>query len=140
MVLQAEAVEAILKHAVGEYPEECCGAMVGVLDGERRLVHGAWPLAHDAPARDRRFAVAPADYRRLEQRAQESGVDLVGFYHSHPDAPAAPSDYDLAHAWPHFSYVIVSVQASTPVAITSWRLRQDRSEFQSEEITWAHGS
>ena len=140
MVLQPEAIEAMMKHAVAEYPEECCGAMVGVVDGDLRQVHAAWPMANHATSRARRFAVAPADYRRLEQRARESGVDLLGFYHSHPDAPAAPSDYDLAHAWPHFSYVIVSVQASAPVAITSWRLRADRSEFESEEIRWAHGS
>lgn len=140
MVLDREVFEAIVSDAAGAYPDECCGAIVGVLEGDRRLVRGAWPIANAATSPGHRFAVTPGDYRRLEDRARGSGVALVGFYHSHPDAPAAPSGYDLAHAWPNFSYVIVSVEATLPVAMTCWRLRDDRSGFDSEEITWPPAS
>jgi proteasome lid subunit RPN8/RPN11 len=95
----------------------------------------------------RRFLVRPSDYRQAEQRARELGGELLGFYHSHPDHPARPSQYDLDHAWPTFSYVIVSVagrglprqsaEGATAGDITVWRLKDDRSTF--EEGTLQHG-
>ena len=69
--------------------------------------------------------------------ATELKVDLLGFYHSHPDHPARPSQYDLDHAWPFFSYIIVAVRAGTPEDMTSWRLREDRSAFDEESLTHA---
>ena len=65
----------------------------------------------------------------------ELGAELLGFYHSHPDHPARPSQYDLDHAWPFFSYVIVSVRGGTAEDMTSWRLREDRSAFDQESLT-----
>ena len=81
----------------------------------------------------RRFLVSPEDYRQSEAYARRTGADLVGFYHSHPDHPAEPSQYDLDHAWPNLSYVIVSVRAGTPGDVRSWRLREDRSAFEEEQ-------
>jgi proteasome lid subunit RPN8/RPN11 len=81
--------------------------------------------------------VRPDDYTAAERRATESGCALLGFYHSHPDHPARPSHYDLDHAWPFFSYIIVSVRAGKPEAMTSWRLREDRSRFDPERLTYA---
>ena len=77
----------------------------------------------------------PDDYRVAEKRAREAGLDLLGFYHSHPDHPARPSQYDLDHAWPFFSYVIVSVMAGEDKLLTSWRLKDDRSAFDEETVT-----
>ena len=85
----------------------------------------------------RRFMVRPTDYRVAEQRATESGLELMGFYHSHPDHPARPSQYDLDHAWPFFSYIIVSVRGGVSEDMTSWRLREDRSAFDQEDLTHA---
>jgi proteasome lid subunit RPN8/RPN11 len=136
LLLGAAAFQEIVNHAARAYPEECCGALVGALDGDDRHVSAAWPIANVAAASAESFVVDPADYRQVEQRAHESGVALVGFYHSHPDAPAAPSANDLAQAWPHFSYLIVSVAASGQGSLTCWRLRDDRSTFDNEEITW----
>jgi len=85
----------------------------------------------------RRFLVRPQDYREAETRAKALGAELLGFYHSHPDHPARPSQYDLDHAWPFFSYIIVSVQAGVPDAMTSWRLQEDRSAFDQEDLTHA---
>jgi proteasome lid subunit RPN8/RPN11 len=85
----------------------------------------------------RRFLVRPQDYTAAERRAKELGAELLGFYHSHPDHPARPSQYDLDHAWPFFSYVIVAVRRGRPEAMTSWRLREDRSAFDPEQLTYA---
>ena len=82
----------------------------------------------------RRFLVRPGDYREAERQAASSGGDLLGFYHSHPDHPARPSQYDLDHAWPSFSYVIVSVMAGEDKLLTSWRLKEDRSAFDEETL------
>jgi proteasome lid subunit RPN8/RPN11 len=73
-----------------------------------------------------------------EQRAREAGLELLGFYHSHPDHPARPSQYDLDHAWPSFSYVIVSVMSGEDQLLTSWRLKEDRSAFDEETVTHGH--
>ena len=85
----------------------------------------------------RRFLVRPSDYRLAEQQASALGGELLGFYHSHPDHPARPSQYDLDHAWPTFAYVIVSVASGSARDITVWWLKDDRSTF--EEGTLHHG-
>ena len=84
-----------------------------------------------------RIAVVAKLKPNAEKRATELKVDLLGFYHSHPDHPARPSQYDLDHAWPFFSYIIVSVRSGKPEAMTSWRLREDRSAFDPERLTYA---
>jgi proteasome lid subunit RPN8/RPN11 len=136
--LTPEAVEAIRRHGAAGYPFECCGALIGgeVAPGERS-VGEAWALTNAATATpERRFTVAPDDYRRAETRAATSGAALLGFYHSHPDAPARPSLEDLAHAWPNLDYIIVSIVRGQAGEIACWRLREDRSGFDREDITW----
>ena len=131
--LSAAVHDNIRRHAAETYPHECCGALIG----REGLVTTAFPLPNTTEEGPRRrFLVRPADYRDAEQRATALGAELLGFYHSHPDHPAAPSQYDLDHAWPFFSYVIVSVQAGSPADMTSWRLRDDRSAFDSETLTY----
>jgi proteasome lid subunit RPN8/RPN11 len=82
----------------------------------------------------RRFLVRPSDYRLAEQRAGELGGELLGFYHSHPDHPARPSQYDLDHAWPTFAYVIVAVANGAAADMTVWYLRDDRTIFEKGEL------
>jgi proteasome lid subunit RPN8/RPN11 len=138
ITLAADALAAIRRHGAAGYPLECCGALIGaeVGAGERR-VSEAWALTNAAVSTpERRFTVAPEDYRRAEARALASGAVLLGFYHSHPDAPARPSLEDLAHAWPNLDYVIVSVERGQAGEISCWRLREDRSGFDREDITW----
>lgn len=131
-----EALATIRQHGVRAYPEECCGALVGAVEGTSRTVTDAWPLDNASTgSRTRRFAVSADDYRTVESRARREGRSLLGFYHSHPDAPAAPSAYDLSQAWPHFDYIILSVVAAQPAAVTCWRLRDDGAAFVPEEIS-----
>ena len=133
--LSPAALDEIRSHAAATYPDECCGALIGTAaDGAVRVLEAlALPNTTEEGAR-RRFLVRPSDYRAAETRAQQAGADLVGFYHSHPDHPARPSGYDLDHAWPNLSYVIVSVAGGRPADVRSWRLLDDRSGFFEETL------
>ena len=131
IILRPAADAAIRAHGRETFPHECCGALLG-RDGEVHESHGLPNTTEEGPRR--RFLVRPDDYRGAEHRARETGLDLLGFYHSHPDHPARPSQYDLDHAWPSFSYVIVSIVAGEDKLLTSWRLREDRSAFDEEPV------
>lgn len=126
--------EAIRAHGQETYPHECCGALVGRDDRVDYIV--ALPNTTEEGPR-RRFLVRPSDYREAERRASELGGELLGFYHSHPDHPARPSQYDLDHAWPTFAYIIVAVAQGAAEAMTVWYLKDDRSSF--EEGSLQHG-
>ena len=129
--LKASVDAAIRAHGRDTFPHECCGALLGT-DG---VVHESFQLPNTTEEGPRRrFLVRPEDYRAAEKRGREAGYDLLGFYHSHPDHPARPSQYDLDHAWPFFSYVIVSVMAGEDRVLTSWRLKDDRSAFEEEVV------
>jgi proteasome lid subunit RPN8/RPN11 len=131
LTLTAAVDAAIRAHGRETFPHECCGAMLG----REGVVSEAFALPNTTEEGPRRrFLVRPDDYRTAEKRAREAGLDLLGFYHSHPDHPAKPSQYDLDHAWPSFSYVIVSVMGGEDKLLTSWRLQEDRSAFDEEEI------
>ena len=129
--LEPAVVEAIRAHGRDTYPHECCGAMLG-REGRVTAAVALPNTTEEGPRR--RFLVRPTDYRDAERAAAAEGLDLLGFYHSHPDHPARPSQYDLDHAWPSFSYVIVSVMAAVPSDMRSWKLREDRSSFDEESI------
>jgi proteasome lid subunit RPN8/RPN11 len=136
LLLPPNIEQEIRDHGAADYPNECCGAMLGT-DGESgREVTSLFPLINrrdDSPRN--RFSITPEDFRAAERVASERGLDLLGWYHSHPDHPARPSEFDREHAWPWYSYVIVSVEARTPRDLTSWRLEDDRSKFEPEGIT-----
>ena len=134
ITLTAAVDAAIRAHGRDTFPHECCGAMLGK-DGVVQEAYALPNTTEEGPRR--RFLVRPNDYRLAEKRATDAGLDLLGFYHSHPDHPARPSQYDLDHAWPFFSYIIVSVRAGKPEGMTSWRLREDRSAFDPERLTYA---
>ena len=131
LIVSNDAATHIQNHGRETYPHECCGALIGI----DNFVGACFSLPNttEEGAR-RRFFVNPHDYRAAERHATESGSTLVGFYHSHPDHPARPSQYDLDHAWPVFAYVIIAVEKGEPGAMTSWRLREDRSAFDEERI------
>jgi proteasome lid subunit RPN8/RPN11 len=130
--LDADAEQEIRRHGTDTYPNECCGALIA--DGDRIVEAFRLPNT-TAEGPRRRFMIGPQDYRLAEARASERQGTLAGFYHSHPDHPARPSQYDLDHAWPFFSYVIVSVRQGVSEDMTSWRLRDDRSAFDQEDLT-----
>lgn len=133
--IESQLLQRIHAHGVETYPHECCGALLGRDADSGREVTDLLPLANrrnDSPRN--RFEVTPEDVQLAEKTARENHVDLIGWYHSHPDAPARPSEFDREHAWPWYSYIIVSVQQRQPRDTTSWRLRDDRAGYDSEQI------
>ena len=128
-------VENIYRHAREAYPEECAGAIVGMNTGEMKVVVDVWPAENThEDERSRRFLIEPLQIKRFEEQADERDMDLLGFYHSHPDHPAEPSEYDRDHAWPGWSYVITSVSKDEVKDIRSWTLKDDRSGYDEEDI------
>lgn len=150
--ISAHLAEKIRAHGVETYPNECCGALLGrdssaAVESDRgkdgltpaREILQLFPLINrrdDSPRN--RFSVTTDDVLAAEKAAREQGLEVVGWYHSHPDHPARPSEYDRDHAWPWYSYIIVSVHKGAPQDMTSWRLNDDRAEFSPEEIEIRH--
>ena len=138
--ISSELADKIRAHGAQTYPHECCGALLGrdTEVADRRVyreIHGLHPLVNrrdDSPKN--RFSVTSQDVLDAEKAARRQGLEVVGWYHSHPDHPARPSQYDRDHAWPWYSYIIVSVANRIPEEMTSWRLTDDRTEFELEEI------
>jgi proteasome lid subunit RPN8/RPN11 len=133
--INEELARKIRAQGVETYPHECCGAILGRDNDGSREVLGLMPLANrrdDSPRN--RFEVTPDDVLLAEKTARDQKLELIGWYHSHPDAPARPSEFDREHAWPWYSYIIVSVQSGQPRDMNSWRLRDDRSAYDSEAI------
>ncbi len=119
------------------YPNECCGVLLGSIEdsGDKRVKQTqAINNAQTDSEQYHRFLITPEDMLNAEQAARKLGLDVVGFYHSHPDCPAAPSDYDRDHALPFYSYVIVSVQKGEAKELTSWELAADRTVFLPEKF------
>ncbi|HEV2913401.1 MAG TPA: M67 family metallopeptidase [Pyrinomonadaceae bacterium] len=137
IALGAQHEEEIRRHGEAEYPHECCGLLIGRLDadGHKRVVE-VYPIsnAREAEARHNRSLILPREYMRGERHARSRGLEVVGNYHSHPDHPAVPSKFDLEHAWPIWSYLIVSVREGRAADLRSWEMEADRSRFTEEEM------
>ncbi len=136
-----ELIQAIRTHAERDYPNECCGALLGRAGSAPAPGATKWVLSiepvdnrREAEASPRRFLISADDYRAIERAARAQQLEVVGFYHSHPDQPARPSEYDREHALPSFSYLIVSVRDGRADELTSWILDDDRGAFSSEPI------
>jgi proteasome lid subunit RPN8/RPN11 len=142
-------INAIRQHGARDYPKECCGLLLGVADdGNKRVrevvalknlrtdpveAQKLLPLASPGVESEKnRFLIDPREQIRAEKAARGRGLDVLGFYHSHPDHPARPSKYDREHAWPWYSYVILSVAKGEPGDLTSWVLTEDRERFDPE--------
>jgi proteasome lid subunit RPN8/RPN11 len=146
VTITPDLAEKIRAHGAETYPHECCGALLGreeLLEGRKivREILGSYPLVNrreDSP--QNRFSVTSEDVRDAEKAGREKELEVVGWYHSHPDHPACPSQYDREHAWPWYSYIIVSVANGKPAEMTSWRLNDDRQEFSCESIEVKHGA
>ena len=133
--LREDLIERMKKHSRRSYPDECCGFLLGSSDGSVRIVHDILELGNSMQEnRSRRYVVTPKQFRDAESRAEELQLELLGVYHSHPDHPARPSQFDLDHALPWWSYVIIAVDHGLPTETTCWLLRDDRSGFECESL------
>lgn len=127
-----QLIERINEHVEKAYPGEGAGFLLGV-DGDVKEV---LPLenAREEEARHNRFLITPEEYLKAELQADSLGLSLIGVFHSHPDCPNVPSEYDREWAQPFFSYIITRVDEGKAVSHRSWRLVEDRSKYDEEEI------
>lgn len=133
--LRAEHTGQIHAHVCRAYPEEGCGVLLGRDEGETRVVERVVPSENRREdARHHRYLIAPEQFLAAEREGREAGLDVLGFFHSHPDHPASPSAFDLEQAWPYYSYLIVSVERGRVADARSWRLAADRSRFEPETL------
>ena len=140
-LLMAEALRRqIEREGSAAYPNECCGIMIGrdtVIDGlPVRIVDRLLPgrNAFEAGEQYHRFSIDPRQQMEAEKIADREAKLVLGYYHSHPDHPARPSEYDRAHAWPFYSYVIVAIANGTPADMTSWVLDSQTETFSQQKI------
>ncbi|NEP08810.1 MAG: M67 family metallopeptidase [Symploca sp. SIO1A3] len=149
--LHSNHLQEIQTHAQSTYPEECCGILVGLQQGDAKTLIQVLPtenswndeaaetfcsieaMAQLQQSRRNRFSIAPAAMLQAQKQARDRDLDIIGIYHSHPDYPAVPSELDRAIAWQQYSYIIVSVQQGKASACKSWSLDQDH-QFQPEDI------
>lgn len=137
IIVTAEHLAAIRAHGEKDYPNECCGLLIGRTEADgRKLVVETLPLQNAIPegAQHDRTLITPRDLMRGEKYARSKQLDVVGNYHSHPDWPAEASQFDLDHAWPTWSYIIVSVPKGKATDLFSWEMEPDRSRFNREEL------
>jgi len=133
--LPESLADAIRVHGEGAYPAECCGALAGRVVGEDvKEVVRLEPAVNRRTDDPHRYLIAPDDLRRLEGQLKSEGLEIVGYYHSHPDHPAVPSAFDADHAWPWYSYVIVRVDRGRGADLASWVLDDDLPRMHPESL------
>ena len=134
--ISPELLREIHFHGEAAYPEEGAGLLLGGLHGDDKQV--TWLLSlensREDDARHNRYLLTPQEYLRGEQEAARLGLDVLGVFHSHPDHPNRPSEFDREWAMPWFSYVITSINQGQALESRSWLLSEDRAHFVEEEI------
>ncbi|MGH7569315.1 MAG: M67 family metallopeptidase [Gemmatimonadales bacterium] len=140
LALESRHLESIRRRAEAAYPEEACGLIGGLWEGEtggdRKTGVTLVPLLNARrDSRRNRYRIDPESVRRAQERLDRDGLEIVGVYHSHPDHPPKPSAYDREHGWPRLSYVIVEVRRGRAGVPRSWVLRDDRTGFVEEPVT-----
>jgi proteasome lid subunit RPN8/RPN11 len=138
MKIPRKLLSQIHTHLESGYPNESCGVMLGQNGIITEVVSADNQRTGQPPTRGEsarnRYLIDPLVYIKVERDADKRGLQVLGIYHSHPDVAAQPSRFDLDHAWPNFSYLIVSVVKGKAVESYSWRLREDRSAFDPEPV------
>jgi proteasome lid subunit RPN8/RPN11 len=136
----AADLAAISRHGERTYPEECCGFLLGrSQDGETRVATVVPAANERQDSRHNRFVMSPETVLAAHKEARAAGLSVVGYYHSHPDHPAVPSEFDREHAWPGLSYLIVAIRGGQMETAKSWRLRDDRERFEEESLASTPG-
>jgi len=145
LILNADVLARMHAHLQSGYPHEACGILIGDTttdaDGSVRTIvadavnaANAWDVTNERESQRNRFLISPDDYVRADRAASQRGLDVVGFFHSHPDCPPRPSETDREYAMPRSSFVIVRVDQGRATATQSWVLRDDRSGFDEESV------
>jgi proteasome lid subunit RPN8/RPN11 len=130
--------DGIISDAKKSYPHECCGLLVGRCGdeyGTEKTVVRARTTENTNKERARdRYEIDPGDFNRIDREARSEGLDILGFYHSHPDHPDRPSEFDRERGQPGYSYMIVSVTGRGKISVKSWLLTEQDEPFVEEDI------
>lgn len=126
-------VDEIRREGESAYPAECCGVLGGRI-GENKEVLRLVPMVNRRTDDPRRYLISPDDLLRVTIDLRRSSLEVLGYYHSHPDHPAEPSAFDSGHAWPWYSYIIVRVDRGRAAELTSWVLEEDCGAMHQESL------
>jgi proteasome lid subunit RPN8/RPN11 len=142
LIFTPPQLQQIRREGSAAYPNECCGAILGHDKGDNRIVDSLRPLANSFEPGEQfhRFRLDPLELAQVDKEAGQRGLLVLGFYHSHPDHPARPSEYDRVHAWPFYSYVIVAIEKGKSADLTSWLLDEATEQFVHQPILEAQGN
>lgn len=137
LVVSPEQMARMAVHCQEAYPFEGCGMLLGREKDGRKVVVDVLPTGNgrEAEAQYNRYLIPPEEILQGELEAEARGLEVIGYFHSHPDHPAQPSDFDRDHAWPRYSYLIFSVGDGKARDRRAWQLREDRSGFAEEKLT-----
>ncbi len=146
LIISSDRLQTITNHAEHSYPRECCGLLLGTQDGETKTVVEVWPAENawrdeaeeywpedNDLTEERRYAIAPELMLKAMKEGRERSLSVIGIYHSHPNNPARPSEFDRLYAWPEYSYIIVSVVGGEAREVLSWSLG-DGQQFKREVV------
>jgi proteasome lid subunit RPN8/RPN11 len=131
--LSEGTISEIRREGERAYPAECCGVLAGRPGQIKEVLHFI-PAMNRRTDDPHRYLISPRDLQRAELDVRSTGLEVLGFYHSHPDHPAVPSAYDAEHAWPWYSYIIVRVDRGRAAEVSSWQLADDRSAMIPESV------
>lgn len=134
VMIRANELQFIINHARSAYPEECCGFLLGMDSDVRRIERTVRVENSNRESRRTRYNIEPKDLVRADEEARSLNMDLIGIYHSHPDTPAQPSQIDLEHAWPWYTYLLLSVQNGEARDVAVWSLSEDKSTFHPDDL------
>jgi proteasome lid subunit RPN8/RPN11 len=131
--LSGALLDELRREAEQAYPAECCGVLGGRGNQIKEVIRLV-PVANRRTDDPHRYLIAPDDLRQVTADLRQAELEVLGFYHSHPDHPAAPSAFDLEHAWPWYSYLIVQVSGGRAAELASWQLNDDRAAMRPEPL------
>lgn len=134
--VKKEVYERMVAHAKEAYPHECCGLLLGSFSAQGKRVDDAKPVENTNKDRaSDRYEINPGDILKIEKEAKKAGMSVVGFYHSHPDHPDRPSQFDRDRGWPEYSYLIIAVQKGIDITSRSWSFSEDNEPFKEEDFS-----
>lgn len=136
LILTSAQAQQIGAEGSAAYPNECCGIFFGRDTADGRIVERLEAVANNFEAGEQyhRFSISPKQLMAAEKSAADSGQLVLGFYHSHPDHPARPSEYDRTHAWPFYSYAIIAIERGKPALLTCWVLDEATEQFKEQKV------
>ena len=135
--INPEAWQTMVDHAQSTFPDECCGVMIGSIDGDNKLITAAIALENSYKgAQEDRYEIRPEDLLAADKNARAQGLDLIGIFHSHPDCDAYFSKTDLENSCPWYSFVVLSVKGGRFDHANSFLPNADQTVAEKEELIW----